>query len=172
MHRKKAKLISLRNIDVQQRAAKAFKDHVPSGVQLNVFCVSNDEYKKWKHPDSSENHTMDIEVTGIPAVRAFLRERAAPRVQRHFELRIGDTVPSLIDTTKLWCIRAPVENADEIIQTAIEPQQVSICQRIPRGTLIVLQSVEETVNRLFVDRNGAFEKVVLHDIGQNPNRCS
>lgn len=114
----------LRNADVKQRAAKVFKELVPSGAQLNVFCVSNDEYKKWKHPDSSDNQTMDIEVTGIPAIRAFLLERAAPRVQRHFEIKIDDGVPSLIETTKIWCDREPVKNAEKIIQKAIEPQQV------------------------------------------------
>lgn len=124
VRRKKGDLIKLRNQDVQKKAKKAYESIVPDGCQLNVFCVSNQEYRKLKYED--QTGCIKASQTGIPQLREFALAIAAPPIEKHFSRRVKTSMPSFIETVHLWCTKKSIENAAEILAIVVKPQQV--CQ--------------------------------------------
>lgn len=109
----------LRNADVGSKARKVFNRLVPNERDLPVFCVSNEEYCMLKYPDQGD--CLYPEDTGIPELRSFVLGLAAPHVQKHFERRSKSANPSFLRTIELWCTKAPVDNAEEILAEIMIP---------------------------------------------------
>lgn len=114
--------MKLRNKDVVRKADKAYESIVPDHGQLRVFCVSNQEYRKLKYPDKAG--CVKAIDTGIPQLRKFALQLAAPSLEKHFNRRIETAIPNFIDMVDSWCKKQPVANAEQILATVTGPQQV------------------------------------------------
>jgi len=119
--------MKMRNKDVIKKADKAYESIVPDYCCFEVFCVSNQEYRKLKFPDKAG--CVKANDTGIPQLRKFALKLAAPSIEKHFSRRMETAIPNFIETVDLWCKKQPVANAEQILATVTGPQQVrAMCQ--------------------------------------------
>jgi len=112
----------LRNKDVTKKTMKAYESINPNSCHLRVFCVSNQEYRKLKYVDKAG--CIKASETGIPQLRTFALQLAAPTIQKHFDRRMETSIPSFIDSVDLWCNKQPVANAEQILAAINAPREV------------------------------------------------
>ena len=118
-------LVEARNHNATRRLCEEKSKNLSAGEQLQVFCVSNLHYMSLKGARFVNGPRLSPEMTGIPALRTFVLESAAPRVQRNLEDFISHRFTVFMKGLAMWAKSFSVEGSSELL-TAIEASRNNI----------------------------------------------
>ena len=116
-------LVRSRNAHVARRTQEERRNHMPEGVELQVFAVSNLHYAALTGATAIEGDLMDAETTGIPALREMVRSMVAPTLLQRVEDFIEHRAAIFLEGLALWTSSVAVENPEKIMALVSSPQQ-------------------------------------------------
>ncbi|KAI6873496.1 hypothetical protein KC323_g1160 [Hortaea werneckii] len=93
---------------------------MPSNMQLMVHCVSNTHYITHLLDPEPEGTLLDVNATGIPALRAWVLEIVAPSLLLAIEERIGKCC-ALVHGVAMWAQSTPQKRKAGILDVARAP---------------------------------------------------
>lgn len=94
----------------------------PEKVIPKVFCVSNMHYLTLKGLEESGSFQLSPEGTGIPALRRYVYELAAPGLLQAMEDYIEHHFTVFLKSLGLWVHSRYVPNADKLLAIVEKPQ--------------------------------------------------
>jgi len=118
------RLVTLRNADVTAALRGEFADRITDKKPLNVFCISNTEYRKLK--DAPEENSVDLtaEATGIPALRAYAWRLPAPYLWKALVCYLEGPFAGWIDGLAIWSHGKKVTNRNQLVRRVATRRQV------------------------------------------------
>lgn len=116
-------LVDARNTNVVYELQKQYSSLVPDNGTIKVFCVSNAQYLSMKTLGQPLEPELEPAMTGIPQLRQFAMQLSAPRIEAT-RLQNVNACRMLLNTVGMWLKRQTVENPDEVLNKASEPQTV------------------------------------------------
>ncbi|GAB1738066.1 hypothetical protein NU219Hw_g2573t1 [Hortaea werneckii] len=119
---------------------------MPPDVCLKVHCISNTHYIAHLLDNEPDGTLLDVNATGIPALRAWLLEIVAPSVLLEIEDRIGKCC-AFVHGVAMWAQSTPQKRKAGILDVARAPGLSWI--RIGKNTL---RSVEATTDMSLLSR--------------------
>ncbi len=110
------RLVTLRNADVIAALREEFADRITDTKPLNVFCISNTEYRKLK--DAPEDNSVDLtaEATGIPALRAYAWRLPAPSLWKSLVCYLEGPFAGWIEGLAIWSHGKKVKNRNQLLK--------------------------------------------------------
>lgn len=93
---------------------------MPSNMQLTVHCVSNTHYITHLLDPEPEGTLLDVNATGIPALRAWVLEIVAPSLLLAIEERVGKCC-ALVHGVAMWAQSTPQKRKAGILDVARAP---------------------------------------------------
>ena len=108
-------LVDARNSNTIRRLEDEKSDHLPLGEGLKVFCVSNVHYSALKGARVINGPRLSAEMTGIPPLRTFVLECAAPNIERSVEDYITHKFTVFMKGLKMWTSSYSVEGGHDLL---------------------------------------------------------
>lgn len=116
-------LVQARNLHVIRRTQEERRDHMPEGMELKVFAVSNLHYAALTGHGDIDGDLMDADTTGIPALREMVRSMVAPTLLQRVEDFIEHRATVFLEGLSLWARSIAVENPEDIMALVSSPQE-------------------------------------------------
>ncbi|SMR48073.1 unnamed protein product [Zymoseptoria tritici ST99CH_1A5] len=125
--------------------------HMPAGMKLMVFCVSNRHYGIHKGAPDKDNFLLSPEGTGIPALRQHVLLFAASRILEAKEAYINHRFKVWLGGLRLWTSAKTVQNKQRaalheivqrprgIIDARLAEYQGSAQDQVDRKVISVLE---------------------------------
>lgn len=129
-------LVHARNTHTTNLLKRSKQRFLRPDEQLTVHCVSNTHYIAHLHDTEPEGTLLDVNATGIPALRAWLLEIAAPSLLLAMEEQIGKC-STFVHGVAMWAHSAPKKRKAGILEVARAPEV-----RWPGITENTLRSIE------------------------------
>ncbi|KAK3709592.1 hypothetical protein LTR37_010813 [Vermiconidia calcicola] len=140
-----------RNNHITASLQEAKQEHLPKGVTLDVFCVSNQHYAAHKNATKVSGPTLSVGMTQIPELRKFALRLAAPKILRSLEDFTKHDFSVFIKGLDLWASSELVEGRSELLSIVRSPQQ-SVSRNFDEYLKMVEAFVEgELVNPILKD---------------------
>ena|SRR5579862_891129 len=98
-------LIDARNAHVTKQLQQAYSELISTG-ELRVFCVGNDDYKKFKSLQKRGKPAL-IDATGVPSLRQFCRSVPAKAQFKNGLQFLEAQIPVLLRSIELWVSAGP-----------------------------------------------------------------
>lgn len=137
-----------RNKYITNALKEKYSDLVPKGTTLNVFCVSNSEYHKFKYQKDANSIDLNVAATGIPQLRSFGLSRSAPNIE---EAKISNANRArwLTSSARMWTQNTAVKDPEKLLEIAKRPQAVSSSGDSTTNFTNDLQQLEPTIKEYF-----------------------
>lgn len=116
-------LVDARNHNTTRRLKEEKSDHLKSGEELKVFCVSNVHYMALKGARVINGPRLNADMTGIPAMRAFVLESAAPGLVKAVEDFINYKFTVFMKDVAMWAKSYSVEGSTELLRAVEAPRE-------------------------------------------------
>lgn len=116
-------LVDARNAFTTRRLKEEKVEYTPAGKELEVFCVSNVHYSALKGARQINGPRLDAEMTGIPALRSYIAESAAPRILASVENYIEHRFTVFMKGLAMWAKSYSIEGSEELLRSIEEPQE-------------------------------------------------
>ena len=113
-------LVNARNNYVITRLQQNKDRYMPEGVTLAVHCVSNSHCKTYTSREELAGPRLSMEATGIPALRKWLLDMAAPSLLRVEEHIIG-RANIFVRGVSLWVDNTPDWRRTGVLDIIQEP---------------------------------------------------
>ena len=117
-------LVDARNANTTRRLQEEKSDHLTAGKTLEVFCVSNSHYAALKGVEVIHGPRLNADATGIPALRKYILECAAPVVLQTMEDYISHSFTVFMKGLAMWAKSYSIEGSAELLQMVKQPQGV------------------------------------------------
>ncbi|KAI6894959.1 hypothetical protein D0869_05369 [Hortaea werneckii] len=114
---------------------------MPPDVCLTVHCISNTHYISHLLDNEPDGTLLDVNATGIPALRAWLLEIIAPSLLLEIEERIGKCC-AFVHGVAMWARSTPQKRKAGILDVARAPGLSWI--RISKNTLRSVEAATDT----------------------------
>ena len=138
-------IVSVRNQHIIASLRRDKEKHLPKGKTLNVFCVSNTHYSAHKNvPNKINGHLLDIAITGIPRLRAFALQLAAPKLIRSLEDFIKSDFDIFFTGLEMWANQRLIEGRNELLGIARMPLDAA-ANILPEISLQLAKLVENNL---------------------------
>ncbi|KAI7283963.1 hypothetical protein KC345_g2598 [Hortaea werneckii] len=115
-------LVNARNEYTIRRLQEEKSDHLPAGTTLPIFCVSNAHYSSLKGAKAIKGPRLDAEMTGIPALRAYVLETSAPELLRATDGYVNHRLTVFMKGLTLWAKSYNVEGGEQLLAAVKKPQ--------------------------------------------------
>ncbi|KAI6808123.1 hypothetical protein KC332_g13506 [Hortaea werneckii] len=115
-------LVSARNEYTIRRLQEEKSDHLREGTTLPVFCVSNSHYSSLKGAKAIKGPRLNAEMTGLPALRAYVLERSAPEILRTNDAYVNHRLTVFMKGLALWAKSYNVEGGEQLLAAVKKPQ--------------------------------------------------
>ncbi|KAI6813986.1 hypothetical protein KC340_g16273 [Hortaea werneckii] len=145
-NRQFAILVDARNTYTTRLLQHNKQRFMPPDMCLTVHCVSNTHYIAHLRDTEPDGTLLDVNATGIPALRAWLLEIIAPSLLLDIEERIGKCC-AFVHGVAMWAQSTPQKRKAGILEVARAPGL-----SWPRITENTLRSVEATTDTSFLSR--------------------
>lgn len=97
-----AVLVKARGEFITRRLKEDKQKYLPEGMELPVHCVSNSQYFAHKQIDDADDIIMDPATTGIPDLRAYALELAAPAIWEETKAYFLFSVAGFLHGASAW----------------------------------------------------------------------
>lgn len=123
LHTKLYNSIALvRNQSITNQLREKYKEHIPEGCMLQVFCISNRHYIAAKGVTSLPAPVLKVQNTSIPELRSYALSIAAPAVFENFESYVhGFRIFS--QGLEMWANGKTVVSTADLREIVLRPQQ-------------------------------------------------
>lgn len=115
-------LVDARNAYAERSLREKKQHHLPNGRTLQVFCVSNYHYAALKGQRTIESSRLDAEMTGLPALRRYLLERAAPEILQQMESDLNHKYTFFMRGLSLWTKKYTGNGREDLLSAVESPQ--------------------------------------------------
>ncbi|KAM3423220.1 hypothetical protein BST61_g669 [Cercospora zeina] len=117
-------LVHVRNKFVATGIEQELRSHLPQGKKPKVFCVSNAHYSSCKGvADNATAFQLSAQQTGIPGLREYILELAAPSLFTALEDHLKHHFLVFLKGIQLWVIRKNVQGAEALLDLVKQPQK-------------------------------------------------
>lgn len=106
-------LADIRNEYITRRVQEETAAHMPEGVQLPVFCISNLHYTQGQGTQSED--ILSSDATGIPRLQRYLFEMIAPKAIQRIEDFINHQCQVNLNGLGLWAHCIAIDSAGDLI---------------------------------------------------------
>ncbi|KAI6870639.1 hypothetical protein KC338_g2956 [Hortaea werneckii] len=115
-------LVSARNEYTIRRLQEEKSDHLPMRTTLPVFCVSNSHYSSLKGAKAIKGPRLNAEMTGVPALRAYVLETSAPELLRTNDAYVNQKLTVFMKGLAMWAKSYNVEGGEQLLAAVKKPQ--------------------------------------------------
>lgn len=115
-------LVDTRNAFAVRRLREEKEEHLVAGKRLDVCCVSNANYSTLKGAEDATNPRVPADMIGIPALRKFILERAAPAQLATLEAHIEHKYALFMEGLALWSKSYTLDGSDDLLDRVAAPQ--------------------------------------------------
>ncbi|KAK4550660.1 hypothetical protein LTR36_000239 [Oleoguttula mirabilis] len=115
-------IVRARNTHIVGALQREKQQHLPKDKKLNAFAVSNLHYAAHKEVATVSGPALSTELTGIPEIRAFALNMAAPKVFRSLEDFINQNFSLFIRALELWANQQLAQGRGALLEMVKEPQ--------------------------------------------------
>ncbi|RMZ03151.1 hypothetical protein D0860_06920 [Hortaea werneckii] len=115
-------LVNARNEYTIRRLQKEKSDHLHKGTTLPVFCVSNSHYSSLKGARAIKGPRLNAEMTGVPALRAYVLDTSAPELLRNLDAYVNHRLTVFMKGLALWAKSYNVEGGEQLLAAVKKPQ--------------------------------------------------
>ncbi|KAI7295295.1 hypothetical protein KC340_g15848 [Hortaea werneckii] len=115
-------LVNARNEYTVRRLQEEKSDHLPMGATLPVFCVSNSHYSSLKGAKAVKGPRLNAEMTGVPALRAYVLETSAPERLRAMDAYVNHRMTVFMKGLAMWAKSYNVEGGEQLLAAVKKPQ--------------------------------------------------
>ncbi|KAI6891891.1 hypothetical protein KC318_g12729 [Hortaea werneckii] len=115
-------LVNARNGYTIRRLQEEKSDHLPMGATLPVFCVSNSHYSSLKGAKAVKGPRLNAEMTGVPALRAYVLETSAPERLRAMDAYVNHRITVFMKGLAMWAKSYNVEGGEQLLAAVKKPQ--------------------------------------------------
>ncbi|KAF2767503.1 hypothetical protein EJ03DRAFT_376077 [Teratosphaeria nubilosa] len=115
-------LVDARNANVIRRLKEEKTDQLTSGTTLEVFCVSNLHYLALKGAKTITGPRLNAEATGVPALRVYILQSAAPAHLAALENFISHRFTTFMKGLAMWARSYSVKGAAQLLKAVKKPQ--------------------------------------------------
>lgn len=109
-------LMDARSRYITRRLREDKQKYLPQGVELPVFCVSNSQYFANKQVDGADVKLINPTATGIPALRAYALELAAPAIWQEIKTHLIFRVAGFFHGAYCWAKADHKEHRDVLMK--------------------------------------------------------
>lgn len=95
-------LVQARGDFISRRLREDKQKYLPEGLELPVYCVSNSQYFAHKLVDDADEIIMETATTGIPELRAYALELAAPSIWEETKAYLTFSVAGFLHGANAW----------------------------------------------------------------------
>ena len=134
-------IVKVRNKHITESLQREKQQHLPTGKVLDVFCISNLHYMAHKKTEEVMGSVLSVCSTGIPRIREFALQLAAPKLLQSLEDFTKGSFSAFFTNLEMWSQRRLVEGRGELLTIVRQP----------------LETVGETVSSI----NGEIAGIVL-----------
>ncbi|RMY73457.1 hypothetical protein D0863_03873 [Hortaea werneckii] len=131
-------LVDARNSHTSRLLQSNKQRFMPLDVHLRVHCVSNSHYSAHLLDMEPEGPLLDVDATGIPALRTWLLQLVAPSLLLEIEERIGKCC-AFVHAAAMWAHSTPQTRKAGVLEVARAPELS--WSGVPENTL---RSIEKT----------------------------
>lgn len=109
-------LMDARSRYITRRLREDKQKYLPQGVELPVFCVSNSQYFANKQVDGADVKLINPAATGIPTLRAYALELAAPAIWQETKAHLIFRVAGFFYGAYCWARADHKERRDGLMK--------------------------------------------------------
>ncbi|KAK5122690.1 hypothetical protein LTR85_003605 [Meristemomyces frigidus] len=117
-------LVKARNAYVTDGLQRENREHIPEGMELSVFPISNLHYAALKGAITVAPPCLDAEDTGIPALRSYALSLAAPALLQAFEKYVNHQFSVFIKGLDLWADSTYVKSPEGLRAIVGKPEGI------------------------------------------------
>jgi hypothetical protein len=103
-------VVAARNTYITNRLKYDKAQYLPEGAELPVYCISNEHYAVHKGDAPKNGALLDVEFTGIPALRAYALSFAAPQFWDAHKETLVHKLKVLFHGVHGWAQSSPVNH--------------------------------------------------------------
>lgn len=115
-------LVDVRNAFASRGLKADQQNNMAPNESLEVFCVSNSHYSMLKGTEEISHPRLRPDMTGIPALRKFILERAAPAQLATLEGHIYHRYTVFMKGLAMWAKSYTLDGSDDLLAGVAAPQ--------------------------------------------------
>lgn len=115
-------LLSARNGFTRRKMQDEKQQHLEPGKRLEFFCVSNTHYAALKGGREVDGPRLDPRMTGIPALREYVLERAAPGILHSMEYFVNYQFSIFMEGLALLNANHRIKDSPGLLASVRAPQ--------------------------------------------------
>jgi hypothetical protein len=112
-----------RNAYITRGIVEAYQKHMAPDSKLQVYCISNTHYESLKGRPSGDSRQLSASGTGIPNLRSYALNLAAPDSLRTRKTYINN-VGVLTKGAAMWVGANPLDRDESLLKVIGEPLQL------------------------------------------------